>query len=156
MADIEHKNIPDVNLHEPKGVAGAAVDTVYVADGNGSGAWSSTRNKLTVKNVGGTVVTANSSTSYTIDTSAGSVHDITLTGNCTFTFTAAQTDSGIELYLRQDATGSRTVTWPASVVWPGGTAPTITATASNYDKYIFRTIDGGTTWEGGTVGQAYS
>lgn len=39
MADIEHKNIADANLHEPKGVAGASSGTVYVADGLGSGAW---------------------------------------------------------------------------------------------------------------------
>lgn len=37
---IEHKNIDDANLHEPLGVASAAVGTVYVADGAGSGAWS--------------------------------------------------------------------------------------------------------------------
>lgn len=29
------------------------------------------------------------------------------------------------LELIQDATGGRTVTWPASVKWPGGTAPTL-------------------------------
>ena len=38
---IEHKNIDDANLHEPKGVAGASSDQVYVADGLGSGTWKS-------------------------------------------------------------------------------------------------------------------
>ena len=36
---IAHKNLTDPQLHEPKGVATADEDTVYVADGNGSGVW---------------------------------------------------------------------------------------------------------------------
>ena len=39
MADIEHKDIADPNIHEPKGVATATEDAVYVADGSGGGAW---------------------------------------------------------------------------------------------------------------------
>ena len=34
-----HKDIPDSQLHEPKGVASAANKTVYVATGAGTGAW---------------------------------------------------------------------------------------------------------------------
>lgn len=36
---IEHKNIPDSELHEPKGIAGASSNTTYVADGAGSGTY---------------------------------------------------------------------------------------------------------------------
>lgn len=36
---IQHSNIPDAQLHEPKGVAGAALNTSYFADGSGSGDW---------------------------------------------------------------------------------------------------------------------
>lgn len=39
MANLEHKNIPNADLHEPKDISSAAVDTVYVADGAGSGTW---------------------------------------------------------------------------------------------------------------------
>lgn len=38
---IEHKDIPDAQLHEPKGVASASEGDVYVADGVGSGSWTS-------------------------------------------------------------------------------------------------------------------
>jgi len=37
---IEHVNITDPNIHEPKGVAVATSGEVYVANGSGSGAWS--------------------------------------------------------------------------------------------------------------------
>lgn len=36
---IEHSAIADPNIHEPKGVAAAAVNTVYASNGAGSGAW---------------------------------------------------------------------------------------------------------------------
>lgn len=39
MANIEHANIADADLHEPKGVAGATSSTTYHADGAGSGTW---------------------------------------------------------------------------------------------------------------------
>jgi hypothetical protein len=100
------------------------------------------------------VVTANTGTAYTINTATGTVQILTLTGNCTFTFPTAVAGESFTLLLRQDGTGSRTVTWPSAVRWPGGTAPTITATANQTDKYVF-TSDG-TRWYGSNAGQAYA
>jgi hypothetical protein len=36
---MEHANIPEAGLHEPKGVSTAAAGTAYIADGAGSGTW---------------------------------------------------------------------------------------------------------------------
>lgn len=36
---IQHEDITDPFVHEPKGAAAAVADTVYVADGAGSGTW---------------------------------------------------------------------------------------------------------------------
>jgi len=98
-------------------------------------------------------VTANTSTAYTIDLANGSVQVLTLTGSCTFTFPTATAGKSFMLLLKQDATGSRTVTWPASVKWPASTAPTITSTASKGDKYVF--TGDGTYWWGSVAGQNY-
>ena len=100
------------------------------------------------------VVTANTGTAYTISTATGTLQILTLTGNCTFTFPTAVAGESFTLLLKQDGTGSRTVTWPAAVKWPGGTAPTITSTASKLDKYIF-TSDG-TNWYGSDAGKNYT
>ena len=108
----------------------------------------------TITNYTETTVTANTSTAYTIDNTNGTLQILTLTGNCTFTFPTATAGKSFTLFLKQDATGSRTVTWPASVKWPGGTAPTITATASKADKYVF-TADG-SSWVGSNAGQNYT
>lgn len=100
------------------------------------------------------VVTANTSTAYTISLASGTIQILTLTGNCTFTFPTATAGRSFIMILKQDGTGSRTVTWPAAVKWPSGTAPTITSTASKSDKYIF-TADG-TNWIGSNAGQNYT
>jgi len=99
-------------------------------------------------------VTANTGTAYTIDLANGSVQYLTLTGNCTYTFPTPVAGKSFILIQKQDGTGSRTVTWPAAVKWPGGTAPTITATASKLDKYVF-TADG-TNWYGSEAGKNYT
>lgn len=55
-----------------------------------------------------------------------------------------------------DANGtSYTITWPAAVKWPGGTAPTITTTASRSDMFVFYTNNAGTTWYAMTAAQNF-
>ena len=98
-------------------------------------------------------VTANTSAAYTINLANGTVQILTLTGNCTYTFPAAVAGTSFLLVQKQDATGSRTVTWPTAVKWPASTAPTITSTASKADVFAF-TCDG-TNWFGRVIGQNY-
>lgn len=46
MANIEHSDIVDPYIHEPKGVASASEGTVYLADGTGSGDWTEVQSLL--------------------------------------------------------------------------------------------------------------
>lgn len=116
--------------------------------------------RATLKDYAETVVTANSGTSYTADLENGNVVDLTLTGNCTLTISnppASGTLGALTLILTQDGTGSRTLTFPAAVIWAGGSAPTITATATTgTDVITLLTVDGGTTWYGFVAGQDFS
>ena len=113
-----------------------------------------------LKDVGETcVANATSGSTDTIDLEDGNVHNVTLTANCTFTFSnppASGTSGSFTLFLNQDGTGSRTATWPGSVKWAGGTAPTLTTTASRTDILVFTTIDAGTIWYGAVSGQDFS
>lgn len=97
--------------------------------------------------------TANTSTAYTIDLANGSIQILTLTGNCTYTFPTAAAGKSFLLIQKQDGTGSRTVTWPATVKWPNSATPTITATASKAD--IFSFTSDGTNFYGRVIGQVY-
>lgn len=101
---------------------------------------------------------AASGTTETLDLANGNVHDVTLDDDCTLTFTGtvASVACGFTLILRQDGTGGHAVTWPASVDWPGGTAPTVSDGASDVDVLTFVTVDNGTTWLGFTAGQDFS
>jgi len=107
----------------------------------------------TVTNYVETPYSANSSTAITLDLTNGTVQIITLTGNATITMPTATSGKSFIMFLKQDGTGSRTVTW-STVKWAGGTAPTITSTASRQDIYSF--FADGTNWYGVTVGQNYT
>lgn len=78
----------------------------------------------------------NSGTSDTIDWSLNSSQKSTLTGNVTYTFSNPQTGGAYVLRVLTGA-GSFTVTWPSSVKWAGGSAPTVTTTASRMDLFNF-------------------
>ena len=54
----------------------------------------------------------------------------------------------IKVMVIQDVGSVKTVTWPASVKWSGGTAPSLTGTDAAVDIFHFFTIDGGTNWYG--------
>ncbi len=104
-----------------------------------------------------TAVTS-SSNATTCNMQDGTNFSHTLTENTTFTFSnpaASGKVSSFTLKIVQDASASGfTVTWPGAVDWPSATAPTLTATASAVDYFVFLTSDGGTTWYGFTAGQA--
>lgn len=61
---------------------------------------------------------------------------------------------GFSLIFTADGT-ARSVTWPASVKWPGGTAPTLTSTNAKRDVLSFVSTDNGTSWLGFVGGQNY-
>ena len=116
-------------------------------------------NELTATSYNETYAAVTSSTNATIvNCEAGNAFSHTLTENTTFTFSnppASGTAFSFSIEIIQDASASGfTVTWPASVDWPSATAPTLTATASAKDVFVFYTRDGGSNWLGFTAGQA--
>jgi hypothetical protein len=100
------------------------------------------------------VATANTGTAYTIDLLNGTVQVLTLTGNVIYTFPTPTAGRSFILLQKQDGTGNRTVSWPGTVKWPGGTAPSITAGANKLDKFTF--VADGTNWYGTNAGQNYT
>ena len=49
---IEHRDMPEAGLHEPKGVSTAAAGTAYIADGEGSGIWVNPLSNSNIHRVG--------------------------------------------------------------------------------------------------------
>ena len=96
---------------------------------------------------------SNSGAAKTIDWTAGNKQKVTLSANCTFTFTAPTGPTNLLLKMTQDGTGSRTVTWPAAVKWPQGIDPTLSTGAGDIDIVTFY-YDGTNYY--GAVGLNYS
>jgi len=94
------------------------------------------------------VFTANAITVAALDINCtlGNYFIKTIAGASTFTFSNPPA-SGISYSFTLELTHtSGTVTWPASVKWPGDTAPTLTAGKTHL--FMFVTDDSGTTWRG--------
>jgi hypothetical protein len=92
--------------------------------------------------------------STTINLANGNVQQLTLNISTTLTLTGAtaSTACSLSLYIVQDGTGGRTVTWPAAVKWPSAIPPTLSSGGSKVDLVILETLDGGTTWYGTFAG----
>lgn len=91
-----------------------------------------------------------------VSLNGGGSFSLVLSGNTTISFADAPATgaSGFSIAITQDSGGSGfTVTWPASVKWPGGTAPALTATADKSDAFVFSTSDGGVTYTGLVAGK---
>ena len=88
--------------------------------------------------------------SHTFVITSGTVQTATLTAStpCTFTMPTATAGKSFILVLTQAATGMTTATF-TGVKYAGGTAPTITATASAVDIISFIAV--GSTWYGSAI-----
>lgn len=94
----------------------------------------------------------NTTATTNINLANGTFVTCTLATNTTFTFTLGTKTTtaavSFSLLVTNDATASRVITWPASVKWPGGVAPTRTTAANRSDVFTFFTFNGGTNWWG--------
>lgn len=137
-------------------ISNAATDDILVR--NSSGRWQNTPivGKAAMATNGGleTVATISATGNVALDLATGNVFNVTLTGNTTFTAFNGSTNGkacSFSLYLKQDATGGRTVAWPTGVRWSGG-APTLSTAANAIDILVFESLNGGTVWFGSLVG----
>lgn len=106
----------------------------------------------TITNYTETTYTANTSTAITVDLANGTVQILTLTGSPTITMPTATAGKSFVILLKTGS-GGYSVTW-STVKWAGGTAPTITTTASKMDMLSF--FSDGTNWYGTVLGQNYT
>ena len=81
----------------------------------------------------------------TLDMTESNVFTSTLTENVT-TLTLNNPAQGqtVNILFTQDATGSRTMAWPASFKWPGGTASVLSTNSNAVDLLVITYI--GTDW----------
>jgi hypothetical protein len=100
--------------------------------------------KLKVSGQMGSVLNdaGNSSTAITVNWHNGNTQLVTLTGAATITLTNPQDGFEYVLALKQDGTGSRVPTLPASVKFSGGVTPTWSTAAGKVDVVRMRWFAG--------------
>lgn len=81
-----------------------------------------------------------------VDCSTGNYFIKTASGALTWTVTNVPASRAYSFLLELTNGGTGAQTWFSGIKWPGGTAPTLTA--SGVDMLGFITDDGGTTWRG--------
>lgn len=95
----------------------------------------------------------NTGSAYTIpDVTVATIHNVTLNAaTVTFTMPAAGAGKSFVVNVKQDATGGRVAVF-TGVIWPGGSAPTLSTTAGRVDELIFRCSDVAVGWRGSLGG----
>jgi len=142
--------VPSIDIQLTGPTSAAALDVQQ--DLNVYGKTTVANLTASLQNYKETVVSiGNSSTTKTISLTNGNVQTCTLTGNCVFTMPTAVAGKSFLLFLYTGA-GSFTASF-TSVKFPGGSAPTISTTASRTDLLSF--VSDGTSWYGSYV-QNYS
>jgi len=87
--------------------------------------------------------------SNTINVALANYFVVNPAGTTSFVFTGAPVARDSSFVIELANGGAYTVTFPASVRWPLGTAPTLTS--SGKDLLIFSTANTGTTWRGSSL-----
>ena len=99
------------------------------------------------------VVSASGATETLPDVTTATLHDVTLSANCTFTFPTATAGKSFTLRINYTST-SFGVTWPSNVDWPSDITPTLTQVAGRRDIFSFVCFTNGA-WTGFTAGLNY-
>ena len=107
-----------------------------------------------IKDYSETKVALSAAATVDIDLTTGNVFTLTADQNTTFTFSDPSPTGkscAFTLVWTQDSS-DRTIAWPASVDWAGGSAPDVTSGSAKIDVYTFFTLDAGTIWYGFQAG----
>lgn len=149
-------NIEDANIDASAAIAVTKISGTAV---NLSSAQSISGKKTFASTVG-TITADSDAATITFNMTTSNLHSVTLGGNRTLAVSNLTAGQSFVLILKQDGTGSRTVTWfvsPGSgtpaIKWVGAAAPTLTTTASRADIFAF--LYDGTDIYGSVVGQNY-
>lgn len=126
-------NVTGVTSIDVDGTTEATSTTTGVV--KAAGGMSAQKNVVAGGQIGSTITDkGNSGTSLTIDWNDGNVQFVDLTGDVgTLTLNNPISGFGYTLVLKQDGTGGHTVTWPGTIKWPAGAAPTLSTAGNSID-----------------------
>lgn len=136
---LKDSQVKTDTIIEKTGAAGVTIDSLLIKDAQ-------------VQLPAGPYTAASDGATVTFALATSRLQNVALGGNRTLALSGAATGMVFILCLTQDGTGSRTVTWFSTIRWAGGSAPTLTTTASKRDVFGF-ICTGENTYDGFVVGQ---
>ena len=91
--------------------------------------------------------------STSIDLSNGNLIYATQSASTTVSFANSENGNVYFIRTKDDTTTARTITWPASILWDGGTEPTLSTSEGADDAQVFLLVtrNEGVTWYGKEV-----
>lgn len=104
------------------------------------------------------VAITSSSNAATLDAQAATHFTHALSEDVTYTFSNPASSGYVTTFtlaVTQDST-ARSITWPASVKWASGSAPTVSTGSGQIDIFVFISYDGGASYYGFVSGQDMS
>ena len=140
----------------------SASDTLKMQDGAGTDIVTVSTNKVAYgKGISEEAVTVTQSGGdVTLDLAQGNFFEFTLTENVTgWTFSnlaSSGTASSWIIKITQHASSAKTVAYPSSIKWAGGTDHVMSTATGAIDIVSMFTIDGGTTIYANIVGKAFA
>ena len=154
----ESSNAHYVQLQSPAHAdySGNVTLTLPSATGKIIGADANNVTTLPGGTAGKTTAVSSSSNTTTLDLRLGDSFTTTLTENTTLAFSNPPSGTGLGCFIvkvKQDGTGGRTLAFPGTVDWAGGSAPDVSTGANDVDIFVFVTVDAGTIYYGITAGQ---
>lgn len=139
--------VDGVDIATRDGVLTSTTTTANAALPKAGGTMTGALKTLTLQE---TYVANSTGATTTLDLSTGTSFSVTLSENTQFAFTLptlpSDTAFSFTLFVTQPSS-AKTIAWPASVDWAGGSAPAAPSN-SEVNAYGFYTRDGGTTYYG--------
>jgi alpha-tubulin suppressor-like RCC1 family protein len=91
--------------------------------------------------------------STSINLSSGNLIYASQSANTTVSFANSENGNVYFVRVKDDTTTARTITWPASISWDGGTEPTLSSSSSDEEAQVFLLVtrNEGVTWYGKEV-----
>lgn len=80
---------------------------------------------------------ADDGATVTLDMAERRLWKVQIAGDRTIEFDNVEGKKPFAVFIQQDGSGGRTVTWPAGIEWPGGVEPTLSAGANLTDGFMF-------------------
>ena len=105
---------------------------------------------------GKTTAVSSSGGTTTLNLQLGDSFTTTLTENTTLAFSNPPAGTGLGAFVvkvKQHASSAKTLAFPGTVDWAGGSAPDVSTGVNDVDIFVFLTVDNGTIYYGITAGQ---